>query len=107
MAEYDLDHDLAGLPAEHAAGVAAARPHNHGAAMRALVETMTAAYTDLSADDAIRRQVGDTVLTFRLLGNGRTMQVTLSGAVQDQHEVHGLNALSYNTREWIAQAMRG
>lgn len=107
MTAYDLDQDLAGLAPEHAAGVAAAAPRSHGEALCALVETMTQAYPDRSADGVIGRQVGDTLLTFGLLDDGKTMKVSLSGAVDDTHEVHGLVALEYNTREWIAQAMRG
>ena len=107
MNAYDLDQDLAGLAPEHAAGVAAAAPRSHGEALRALAETMTQAYPDRSTDELIRRQVGDTLLTFALLDDGKTMQVSLSGAVEDTHKVHGLVALEYNTREWIAQAMRG
>lgn len=107
MADYNLDQDLAGLVAEHAAGVAASAPRNHGEALRALADTMTAAYPDISQDDEIRRKVGGTVLAFRLLDDGRTMKVTMRGAVEDEHEIHGLPALAYNTREFIAQSMRG
>jgi hypothetical protein len=107
MLDYDLDHDLEGLDPEQAAGVAASAPRSHGDALRALADTMTAAYPDVSADGETRRQIGDTVLGYRLLDDGKTLKVTLTGAVEDAYEIHGLSALAYNLREFIAQAMRG
>jgi hypothetical protein len=102
---FDLDDALTGLCAEHAAGVAAALPRDHGEAMHALFDTITGDLPDASQGPVRARRIAHTLVTCQVTPEGA--QVGLSGALQDHRAADTLVGLARNTQALIARARQG
>ncbi len=99
---FDLDTALDGLCAEHAAGVAAAMPRDHGEAMRALFETLTHDLPEVGEPDVPARQVAASRVACRVLPD--RARLVLTGACEEQREAKTLVGLARNTEALIARA---